>query len=587
MRSLAVVITILWLLDAARGATYFLTPADGDDGDSGLTPALAWRTAGKVNGFSFSNGDVLVINAPSNSPLDLSATNLTLSAHGLTVKGTNGYYWHARLWQTLTNSNFTLLHPNVYSIPVFNNAGFGQSNVVVWEDDKWMNRTNAATWAAASNYIVAVAGSFWTDGATIYVHPFGDTNPNSDGKAYTRSVARDETGFAHAINLNGTNIHLYDVYAGKTCMAERTTGDGLAAYVIGTMGNFSGGTDNVVSNCYLYYGSKHVIGFTSDADDQVLHVYDVQAEQASPYASASAFVSFMSGAAKRNNVHRYIRPRCDAPIGLIGSTAGQGTVQSVMLSHNTGSGVQYRELSFDGAMINGYVAFSVCTNAILMNSVVGGYQPNAVVSNLCVRNHFTGIGLDLTFNSAPQTLVQSNTALHTNQIVGGQWTGWLLKGTNVTMEFNTFDFRSIPPIFAVQDAGILKRQGDLVGFVFRNNVVMNMTTNNFSVFHAFSSVDSMAISNNVYSLGYSNFVAAFYTNSGVEAYRTFGQWQSLGFDLTSETNANVRLVRDYRPLGDSPVRGAATGGGDVGAVPFTPFMEIRGGFALDGRIGAQ
>jgi hypothetical protein len=37
-------------------------------------------------------------------------------------------------------------------------------------------------------YLHATAGTFWTDGTTMYVHPLGGTNPTTDGKTYVRSV---------------------------------------------------------------------------------------------------------------------------------------------------------------------------------------------------------------------------------------------------------------------------------------------------------------------------------------------------------------------------------------------------------------
>ncbi len=40
-------------------ATYFVSDSDGDDSDTGLTEALAWKTESKVSGFSFSAGDIV------------------------------------------------------------------------------------------------------------------------------------------------------------------------------------------------------------------------------------------------------------------------------------------------------------------------------------------------------------------------------------------------------------------------------------------------------------------------------------------------------------------------------------------------
>ncbi len=44
----------------ANAATYYVDARGGNDGNSGLSSSLAWRTVGKVNGFSFSNGDIVL-----------------------------------------------------------------------------------------------------------------------------------------------------------------------------------------------------------------------------------------------------------------------------------------------------------------------------------------------------------------------------------------------------------------------------------------------------------------------------------------------------------------------------------------------
>src|ERR1044071_160293 len=197
-------IACLFMAQSAFGLTYFVNPSTGNDANSGLSPSLAWKTPGQINGFSFASGDILVIDT-SSAMLDISATNLTINTPGLTVKATNSTYWTCQLWVTLTNSTFSAQGiPNIYQATTVNPTTFGQSNIVVWEDDKWMNHPLGGTFASVSNNLATNTGSFWTDGTTIYVHPFGNTSPLTDGKVYTRSVARDPSGFANAINLNSS-----------------------------------------------------------------------------------------------------------------------------------------------------------------------------------------------------------------------------------------------------------------------------------------------------------------------------------------------------------------------------------------------
>jgi hypothetical protein len=560
------------IVNPTNQLTWYVNTAAGSDTNTGLSPSAAWRTAGKINAESasvgmfsadcHSLGDTLVIDT-SGAPLDLSATNLTFLTRGLNVKATNSMYWTNLLCRTLTNASFSAAGPaNVYQIAIVNNAGFGQSNVVVWEDDKWMSHARGATWQSVSNYVCTNAGSFWTDGTAIYVHPFGNSNPSSDGKAYTRSVARSTDGFGFGINLNEPDMNFRDCYAGKTSMIRATDNtDGLASYVIGT-GKAFGGT-SVIAHCYLYYGSKHILGLVASAHDSQVKIEDVQCEQCPPVISCSPWVSFMDGLhGESNNVHQYVNCRTDWPVGKIGSTAGDVTIQSVMLMHNSSSGVQFRDAIFDHCAINGQMSLGICSNAIVVDCAVGGVQPSASFLNFIGRSRFTGAGMDLQYNEATKTLIRNCVAIHTNLLQGGKWMGWLLRG-NVTLENCTFDFSGVRPAFPNQNTGILNRQGPL-NLTARNNLfLINATggSNQFAVYANFTTSDSYSISNNVFVLGSSNWIASSYTDN-VAADKTFNAWQALGFDANSRTVSDVRVnPSTYVPDADSPVIGA---GADVG-----------------------
>ncbi len=45
-----------------------------------------------------------------------------------------------------------------------------------------MNHPTGSTLSAVQSTLDSTPGSFWTDGTTMYAHPFGDTNPGGDGK---------------------------------------------------------------------------------------------------------------------------------------------------------------------------------------------------------------------------------------------------------------------------------------------------------------------------------------------------------------------------------------------------------------------
>lgn len=66
--------------------TYYLDEADGNDFNSGLTEADAWKTIGKVNGFPFADGDPILFKAGNiwfNEQLNPHIENMICSRYGI------------------------------------------------------------------------------------------------------------------------------------------------------------------------------------------------------------------------------------------------------------------------------------------------------------------------------------------------------------------------------------------------------------------------------------------------------------------------------------------------------------------------
>jgi hypothetical protein len=63
---LAVATIGLWFLGASvcLATTYYVDGTNGNDTNSGTSPALAWKTIGHVNGITFSPGDSILFHAP-------------------------------------------------------------------------------------------------------------------------------------------------------------------------------------------------------------------------------------------------------------------------------------------------------------------------------------------------------------------------------------------------------------------------------------------------------------------------------------------------------------------------------------------
>lgn len=572
---------ILMMALHVSAATYYVNPSTGSDSNDGLS-APGWQTVSKINGFSFSSGDTLVIDT-SAAMLDMSATNLTLSTSGLTVKATNGQYWACKLWQTLTNAHFSAsgLPANCYSIGIYNPTGFGQSNIVVWESEKWMYHPTGITWASVSNYVSTNAGSFWTDGGTIYLHPFGDSSPLTDGKVYTRSVSRNTSGGASAINLNGSNMSFRDCYAGKTCMASSLDNDDFGAYVIGTGGNF-GGT-SMISNCVAYYGSKHCIGLVQGANNSDVLIVDCIAEQATPYASQSCWVSFM-GTSSTNNVHHYLRCVTVNNTGLIGSTNGYpARNQPTWLSHTSGGAIKpFRALIFNDCYFPaGQITPDVATNVLMTNCTIGGIS-SYLSDNLTIERCLFDRRMIAIYNTDNPVISSRNCIFkpYWNASESGNWVDSETQGA-VSYINCTFDISGATNFFYPDTSlrlGLLNRTGPLT-LTFSNNayiVPQSPLAWNYSMFENMTNTDTLHIGKNVYGLGPSNIVAYQFCGTNV----TFSQWQTIGFDGGSLKTSPLLNATYYAPMRGSPVIGA---GINVG--PATDFTGQL--FSVRDDVGAM
>jgi hypothetical protein len=73
----------------------------------------------------------------------------------------------------------------------------------------------------------ATPGSFYCDGTNVYLHPFSNTVPSSDGFIYTRSRNRGgpNTPGLSAVNAAASNLWVDGLCISKTCLASRYDND--------------------------------------------------------------------------------------------------------------------------------------------------------------------------------------------------------------------------------------------------------------------------------------------------------------------------------------------------------------------------
>jgi hypothetical protein len=540
------------LIEPESGLTWYCDPLNGNDAADGTSPATAWKSVTKINEESYfagllpanryEDGDTLIINT-ADQPLDQAGISLKLSTSGLNVRAAAGQEWiRLKSYRSLEAGGWTPTGtPNVYA------TSDTQPDIVLWEDDKFMHHPVGATFASVAASLSATPGSFWTDGATLYAHPFGSTDPRSDGKRYERSYRFAEGA---AVVLYEAGLNVQDIHSGKTCLANAVTNNpvgttGMAvSYPPGRM---------VIRHCYLYMGAKHVLGIVQGGHGDDVLVEDVQAEQGSPYADSggqTVWVSFNHQPVDFGIVHRFLRCRTVANAGLIGST--QGTMSGlypVYFIHNLGNlgepeqfeRVEFTDCDFGKGNIQGdYGAKSI----VLSGTTCGGISAaSAVTAERCFFNAMNW--------QQPAYSIKERNCVHVLQGEEGELRRNPVSG-NIDIQGCTFDARQITGIQGGVPQSALFNRENALNLVFRNNLVlMPATPVQANVFSGIQSTDSVQMSHNAYSLGGNTFMYQYNDGTSTQN-RTLSQWQTLGFDAGSFESSSLNLS-GLRPGAGSPL----------------------------------
>jgi len=569
---------------------WYVNPSTGNDSNDGATAATAWKTAAKIttesqySGILDSNaagpggGDVLTINT-SSAPLVIGASTLTFATKGLKVQPIAGQtYINCQAEEFLTNASFA---PTAGLTKTYQTSDT-QQNVVAWENDKWMWHVKSVSYGAAAsitnpqtsvttNYastgaaLDAVPGSFYTDGTNLYIHPFGNTNPNTDGNTYTRSINRG--GGLAAVAFTAGNYRAIGFYVRKTTLVDSGDND-LGAYCFqdGVLGG--SGFSSSVEGGYFAYGDKHCFGSTTGVTGSTLLVLNTECEQGHPYCEyggQTPFVSY-SGATTADNIHTYRGCTCLTRSGLIGSTVGDplGTGGDIILSHNNGTGISFASITLDNCNFgSGSATLSVATNLNLID-----HTQVSELNTSCISTNAQGITfakqlVSMQGGAASLTvqncLIKPTVAL--SQTVPTYY-GFMLFGT-VLIEGCTIDLSGI-----TGNSGSYFQQGTIqrlrpLNLTFRNNAYLVPSGENFPLLYNASNSDTLVFDHNAYNLGGGTILARAYTVLSTSSDLTFTQWQSFGKDcINSSLNANLLLQNDI-PQSGSPLINA---GADLGSM---------------------
>jgi hypothetical protein len=526
---------------------YYVNPAIGNDANDGITPATAWKSAAQINAvtahtgillsISYATGSSLVIDTGQGS-LDLSVP-LSLGVRGLNVRAAVGQSWIViKPYKTLAPGGWTSVGSGVYS------TTDTIALCCVWENDQWLNHPNGANYAAVSAALASTPGSFWTDGTTLYLHPFGNTDPRSDGKTYTRS----HVGFAFpAVQLAAAHLSIQNLYVQKTCDVNASDGTPNGGYGIGSMPGYGGNT--LIKDCYCDYGGKHCFGLADDATNADVTIDNLRVEQGSPYAAfggQSPLVSYINNGT--GNIHRYLRCRCDKPSGAIGSTTGGAFAAYPVFINHGGAANNFAEIQFINCLFSqGWlVDYGVSQLLTITGTTFGLYETNTPVVNVnrC-RIDFRAV----TLNGSATLVMRNCIVTPMSPLQAGGFVGFGLRNI-VEMSNNVFDLSGIPSTDN-PNRGFLDRQAAL-NLTFRNNVVIIPSGKDYTILNNGVNTDTLNFTKNAYTLGAQLKVAWQYNDGTTTADRTLAQWQALGKDAGSFNSAALGLS-GYKPAQGSPV----------------------------------
>jgi hypothetical protein len=530
------------LLEPETRLTWYCNPATGSDNNDGTAPDRAWaslsklneesRHAGMLSADTVEEGDTLIVDT-SGAPLDGEGESWVIQTSGLSVRAAQGNEW-------ITVKSHRSLSPGDWEpsgIPKVYSTTDTQEDIVLWEEDKFLNHPTGSNLAAVSAFLSATPGSFWTDGVRLYLHPFGSTDPRGDGKRYERSRVMSE---GSAVVLKAPNLSIEDLHVGKTCLSRSYDGDSIGAYCLGNNGPMG---RTRIAHCYLYYGSKHNIGLTTGGPGDDVLVEDVQCEQGSPYGGPggqTVFVSFNHQPLPLGIIHRYHRCKTIANAGLIGSSQGEMTsLFPVFYAHNIGGPAQFALFEFIDCDFGNGPVFGAAVEQVTMEGCTFGdfsFDADVEIDRCRIQGPVSGPpGYRLSIRNS----LLKRSGMLTATSVSGELVveGCHLDGSGIT---------SIQG--GVPQAAFFTRSGP-IDVVFRNNaVVLPDAALGANVFSLLQHTDGLDFASNAYRLGGNQLVYQYDTGSGIQT-PTLSQWQALGKDAGSFPLPDLILTETPPGLG--------------------------------------
>ncbi|MES2570317.1 MAG: hypothetical protein V4710_09735, partial [Verrucomicrobiota bacterium] len=515
---------------------WFVNPATGDDSHDGTTPSTAWRTVAAINRASaflgmlpheagYEGGDTLHLDC-SGAPLAIGPQPLEIRTCGLNILQTGG---PLDPMTTLAPSGWTPAGAGVYSTTDGNASDL--RSVVLFEEGRYLAHPLGNQYEAVAAALASTPGSFWTDGVRLWVHPFGSTDPRSDGKRYRRTRNRGNAGSGLNAGLSAVLIVApHNSYEGLeisgTTLTTMETDDPVGSYAIQYDQN-AGGINRLVRFRINHY-SKHAVGWTANGSNAVLERIDGEYGQRAPYApgGATTDVDFTGNPAVRGNIARYIRCRETRNLGVIGSS--EGTVDHALqswTSHASGKGwslIGFYDCDFLGFLEDQGVSDLI--EIVNTRCAFAGANGNLMVlGSTAFRGAFGATGT-------------GSAIIRESVIRPGPSTGFFYASLPATaiIERCLIDWRGCPAGAGVRRAvwHVQNRTG--AALLAIRNVMLVEPRDDFTLIDGYGAASHLAMSENRYRTGDGGYVVRDYHDGAATRPRTFAEWQALGFDSTSE-----------------------------------------------------
>lgn len=215
-----------------NATTYYVDGVAGNDGNDGLTTITPLKTISALIGKGITASDIINLKCNSHfrEQLTIIVNNVTIQSYGIGIRPIldASDSLGASVWSK--SGGYT----NIYQ------ASITLAQIITIYTNCWENGT-VYTRASSMVNCDATAGTYYLSevitSTTLYIHPFGSTNPTVDGKTYEVSIRN--YGLVAETTSGTVVINIWT----KKNLSEN--------------GSFFVGTNSTVTGCRASWGNKH------------------------------------------------------------------------------------------------------------------------------------------------------------------------------------------------------------------------------------------------------------------------------------------------------------------------------------------